>query len=60
MMAHAAEFFSLNEVIRLKIIQGVVDRHLTTQIAAQRLGISCQLYEARACENFVGLIVTLN
>ncbi|MCL9674535.1 hypothetical protein [Citrobacter sp. MNAZ 1397] len=35
MTAHAAEFFTLDEVNRLKIIQDVVDRHLTTQ----RLGI---------------------
>lgn len=60
MTAHAAEFFTLDEVNRLKIIQDVVDRRLTTQIAAQRLGISCQLYQARACENFGGLIVMLN
>lgn len=35
MTAHA-----LNEVKRLKIIQDVVDRRLTTQMAVQRLGIS--------------------
>ncbi|EAW5089331.1 ISNCY family transposase [Salmonella enterica] len=40
MTAHAAEFFTLDEVNRLKIIQDIVDRHLTTQMAAQRLGIS--------------------
>lgn len=40
MTAHAAEFFTLDEVNRLKIIQDVVDRRLTTQMAAQRLGIS--------------------
>lgn len=40
MTAHAAGFFTLDEVNRLKIIQDVVDRHLTTVIAAQRLGIS--------------------
>lgn len=38
MTAHAAEFFTLDEVNRLKIIQDVVDRRLTTQMAAQRLG----------------------
>ena len=32
--------FTLDEVNRLKIIQDVVDRRLTTQMAAQRLGIS--------------------
>ncbi|OUF04834.1 hypothetical protein AZ021_004499 [Enterobacter ludwigii] len=40
MTAHAAEFFTLDEVNRLKIIQDVVDRRLTTQMAALRLGIS--------------------
>ncbi|SVT90724.1 transposase [Klebsiella pneumoniae] len=40
MTAHAAEFFTLDEVNRLKIIQDVIDRRLTTQMAAQRLGIS--------------------
>ncbi|EHA2520053.1 ISNCY family transposase [Salmonella enterica] len=40
MTAHAAEFFTLDEVNRLKIIQDVVDRRLTTQMASQRLGIS--------------------
>ncbi|ECF3152106.1 hypothetical protein E2H20_03600 [Salmonella enterica subsp. enterica serovar Volkmarsdorf] len=39
MTAHAAEFFTLDEVNRLKIIQDVVDRRLTTLMAAQRLGI---------------------
>ena len=43
MTAHAAEFFTLDEVNRLKIIQDVVDRRLTTQMAVQRLGIpDCQ------------------
>lgn len=40
MTALAAEFFTLDEVNRLKIIQDVIDRRLTTQMAAQRLGIS--------------------
>jgi hypothetical protein len=40
MTAHAAEFFTLDEVNRLKIIQDVVDRRLTTLMAARRLGIS--------------------
>lgn len=40
MTAHAAEFFTLDEVNRLKIIQDVIDRRLTTQMTAQRLGIS--------------------
>jgi len=34
MTAHAAEFFTLDEVNRLKIIQDVVDRRLITQMAA--------------------------
>jgi len=42
--AHAAEFFTLDEVNRLKIIQDVIDRCLTTQMAAQRLGISDRQY----------------
>ena len=40
MTAHTAEFFTLDEVNRLKIIQEVIDRRLTTQMAAQRLGIT--------------------
>lgn len=40
MMAHAAEFFTLDEVNRLKIIQDVIDRRLTTQMAANRLGMT--------------------
>lgn len=32
MTALAAEFFTLDEVNRLKIIQDVIDRRLTTQI----------------------------
>lgn len=30
----------MNEVNRLKIIQDVIDRRLTTRLAAERLGIS--------------------
>lgn len=37
--ACAAEFFTWDEVNRLKIIQDVVGRRLATQMAAQRLGI---------------------
>ncbi|CAI2538445.1 Transposase and inactivated derivatives [Serratia liquefaciens] len=40
MTAQAAEFFTLDEVNRLKIVQNVIDRRLTIQMAAQRLGIS--------------------
>ena len=39
MTPHAAEFFTLDEVNRLKIIQDVVDLRLTTQTTAQHLGI---------------------
>lgn len=40
MTALAAEFFTLDEVNRLKIIQDVIDRRLTTRLAASRLEIS--------------------
>ncbi len=40
MTTHAAEFFTLGEVNRLKIIQDVIDRRLTTRLAATRLEIS--------------------
>ncbi|CNI94823.1 Uncharacterised protein [Yersinia aldovae] len=40
MATHKADFFTLGEVNRLKIIQDVVDHRLTTQMAAQRLGLS--------------------
>lgn len=40
MAASDAEFFKVNEVNRLKITQNVVDRRLTTNLAAECLGIS--------------------
>lgn len=40
MTASGAEFFTMNEVNRLKIIQDVIDQRLTTRLAAERLGIS--------------------
>lgn len=40
MAASGADFFTMNEVNRLKAIQDVVDRRLTTHLAAERLGIS--------------------
>lgn len=43
MTTHAAEFCTLDEVNRLKIIQDIVDRHLITQMAAHRLGITDDL-----------------
>lgn len=49
MTAHAAEFFTVDEVNQLKIIQDVVDRRLTTQMAALRLGIP-----ERQCRRFRG------
>lgn len=46
MMAHAAEFFTLDEVNRLKIIQDVIDRRLTTQMAANRLITHCAVRQS--------------
>ncbi|MEP9026838.1 DUF3290 family protein [Enterobacter hormaechei] len=43
MTAHAAEFFTMDKVNRLKIIQDVVVQPLTTLMAAQRLDISERL-----------------
>lgn len=40
MTAHAAEFFTMDKVNRLKIIQDGVVQPLTTLMAAQRLDIS--------------------
>jgi len=40
MAASGAEFFTKNEVNRLNVIQDVVDRRLTTHLAAERLRIS--------------------
>lgn len=40
MAASKVEFFTMNEVNRLIVIQDVVDRRLTTHLAAERLGIS--------------------
>lgn len=40
MTASGADFFTLNEINRLKIIQDVVDQRLITHLAAGRLGIS--------------------
>ena len=40
MTASGAEFFTLNEINRLKIIQDVVDRRLTTSLAAGLFGFS--------------------
>ncbi|EDV8902018.1 hypothetical protein BGD62_004720 [Salmonella enterica] len=40
MTAYGTEFFSINDVNRLRILQDVIDRRLTTQLAAQHLGSS--------------------
>lgn len=40
MTAYGTEFFSINDVNRLRILQDVIDRRLTTCIAANRLEIS--------------------
>lgn len=40
MTAHAAEFFSMNDVNRLRILQDVIDHLLTTRLAVTRLEIS--------------------
>ena len=39
MTAHGSEFFTMNEVNRLQILQDVVDNRLTTRLAALRLNI---------------------
>ncbi|VED50463.1 transposase [Raoultella terrigena] len=38
--AYGTEFFSMNDVNRLRILQDVIDRRLTTRLAATRLEIS--------------------
>lgn len=40
MTAYGTEFFSMNDVNRLRILQDVIDRRLTTRFAANRLEIS--------------------
>ena len=40
MTAYGTEFFSMNDVNRLRILRDVIDRHLTTRLAASRLEIS--------------------
>lgn len=42
MTAYRAEFFTLEDVKRLKVIQDVIDQRLPTKMAAQRLGISAR------------------
>ncbi len=37
MTAYGTEFFSMNDVNRLRILQDVIDRRLTTRLAATRL-----------------------
>lgn len=40
MTAYETELFSMNDVNRLRILQDVIDRRLTTRLAASRLEIS--------------------
>lgn len=40
MTAYGTEFFSMNDVNRIRILQDVIDRRLTTRLAASRLEIS--------------------
>ncbi|EAQ8850447.1 ISNCY family transposase [Salmonella enterica] len=40
MTAYGTEFFSMNDVNRLRILQDVIDHRLTTRLAANRLEIS--------------------
>ena len=42
MTEYGTEFFSMEEVNRLRIIQDVIDRRLTTRLAAMRLNISAR------------------
>ncbi len=44
MTAFGTEFFSMNDVNRLRILQDVIDRRLTTRLAATRLEISDRHY----------------
>lgn len=47
MTAYGTEFFSMNDVNRLRILQDVIDRCLTTRLAATRLEISDRLCRRR-------------
>lgn len=54
MTAYGTEFFSMNDVNRLRILQDVIDRRLTTRLAASRLEISdrhCRRLLERYCEH---------
>jgi len=48
MTAYGTEFFSMNDVNRLRILQDVIDRRLTTRLATNRLEIS-----DRHCRRFL-------
>ena len=48
MTAYRAEFFTLKDVKRLKVIQDVIDQRIPTKMAAQQLGIS-----ARQCRRLL-------
>ena len=45
MTAYGTEFFSMNDVKRLRIIQDIIDRRLTTRLAASRLEKSDRHYQ---------------
>ena len=45
MTAYGTEFFSMNDVKRLRIIQDIIDRRLTTRLAASRLEKSDKHYQ---------------
>ncbi|MBO4154581.1 ISNCY family transposase [Enterobacter kobei] len=54
MTAYGTEFFSMNDVNRLRILQDVIDRRLTTRLAPSRLEISdrhCRRLLERYCEH---------
>ncbi len=56
MTAHAAEFFTLDEVNRLNVIQDAIGWHLTTPMAAQCLSISDPASADAFCRVTVKLI----
>ncbi|OYC53839.1 hypothetical protein RX33_04523 [Escherichia coli] len=66
MTAYGTEFFSMNDVNRLRILQDVIERRLTICLAASRLEISdrhCYLYYLNVTVNslfFRWLIAAVN
>ena len=53
MMAYETEFFSMNDENRLRILQDVIDRRLTTRLAETRLEISDR-HSRRLLERYRG------